>query len=202
MSSLMGFSRRIDAINEAVGRWVSWLVLLAVLICAGNAIIRYSLHISSNAWLELQWYLFAAVFLLGAGYTLKRDEHVRIDVVTGRFAERTQVWIDVFGFVVFLLPISIIILWLSIPYAWDAFITGERSSNAGGLIRWPAKFVIVAGFVLLILQGISELIKRIAYLRGQLPASAFRKHAADPAADVARIVEASRSDNKRKGTDA
>lgn len=183
MAALMGFSRAIDALSEAIGRWTSWLVLLAVLICAGNALIRYSLHISSNAWLELQWYLFAAIFLLGAGYTLKRDEHVRIDVVAGRFPERVQVWIDVGGLCLFLLPISCVILWFATPYAWDAFVSGEKSSNAGGLVRWPARFLIVAGFILLILQALSELIKRIAYLRGQLPASAFRRAGSDPAAD-------------------
>lgn len=177
MAALMGFSRAIDAVSEVIGRWTSWLVLLAVLICAGNALIRYSLHISSNAWLELQWYLFAAIFLLGAGYTLKRDEHVRIDVVTGRFPERVRVWIDIGGLCLFLLPISVVILWFATPYAWDAFISGEKSSNAGGLVRWPAKFLIVAGFVLLILQALSELIKRIAYLRGQLPAAMFGRTA-------------------------
>lgn len=186
MAALMGFSRAIDALSEAIGRWTSWLVLLAVLICAGNAVIRYSLHISSNAWLELQWYLFAAIFLLGAGYTLKRDEHVRIDVVTGRFPERAQVWIDVGGLCLFLLPISVVILWFATPYAWDAFVSGEKSGNAGGLVRWPAKFLIVGGFVLLILQALSELIKRIAYLRGHLPASAFRRAGHEPAADAGR----------------
>lgn len=184
MTALMGFSRAIDALSEAVGRWTSWLVLLAVLICAGNALIRYSLHSSSNAWLELQWYLFAAIFLLGAGYTLKRDEHVRIDVVTGRFSERVRAWIDIGGLCLFLLPISGVILWFATPYAWDAFISGEKSSNAGGLVRWPAKFLIVAGFVLLILQALSELIKRIAYLRGHLPATIFRRASNAPTDDA------------------
>ncbi|MCO4888794.1 TRAP transporter small permease subunit [Cupriavidus sp. WGtm5] len=193
MSSLMRISRLIDAVNAFIGQWAKWLVLLAVLVCAGNAIIRYSFSISSNAWLELQWYMFAGVFLLGAPYTLRRDEHVRIDVVAGRFSERTQVWIDVFGILFFLLPISVIILWLSIPYFWLSYAGHEMSGNAGGLIRWPAKFLIVAGFALMILQGLSELIKRFAYLKGDLPFSAFRKHAVDPALEIAAIAEANQT---------
>ncbi|ULX54861.1 sugar transporter [Cupriavidus taiwanensis] len=193
MSSLMRISRLIDAVNAFIGQWAKWLVLLAVLVCAGNAIIRYSFSISSNAWLELQWYMFAGVFLLGAPYTLRRDEHVRIDVVAGRFSERTQVWIDIFGILFFLLPISVIILWLSIPYFWLSYAGHEMSGNAGGLIRWPAKFLIVAGFALMILQGLSELIKRFAYLKGDLPFSAFRKHAVDPALEIAAIAEANQT---------
>ena len=184
MAALMGLSRVIDALNEAIGRWIGWLVLVAVLVCASNALVRYSLHISSNAWLELQWYLFAAIFLLGTGYTLKRDEHVRIDVVTGRFSTRTQAWIDVGGLCLLLLPISLVIVWFATPYAWEAWVSGEKSSNAGGLVRWPARLLIVAGFVLLILQAVSELIKRIAYLRGCLPAAAFGRSGQPPAAGV------------------
>ncbi|MBP0628076.1 MULTISPECIES: TRAP transporter small permease subunit [unclassified Cupriavidus] len=190
MSLLMRISRLIDAVNEFIGQWAKWLILLAVLVCAGNAIIRYTFSISSNAWLELQWYMFAGVFLLGAPYTLMRDEHVRIDVIAGRFSERTQVWIDIFGILFFLLPISAIILWLAIPYFWLSYVGHEMSGNAGGLIRWPAKFLIAAGFLLLILQGLSELIKRFAYLKGELPFSAFRKHAVDPALEIAAIAQA------------
>ncbi|SOY48915.1 TRAP transporter small permease subunit [Cupriavidus taiwanensis] len=193
MSSLMRISRLIDAVNAFIGQWAKWLVLLAVLVCAGNAIIRYTFSVSSNAWLELQWYMFAGVFLLGAPYTLRRDEHVRIDVIAGRFSERTQVWIDVFGILFFLLPISLIILWLSIPYFWLSYAGHEMSGNAGGLIRWPAKFLIVAGFALMILQGLSELIKRFAYLKGELPFSAFRKHAVDPALEIAAIAQANQT---------
>ncbi|MDK3021852.1 TRAP transporter small permease subunit [Cupriavidus taiwanensis] len=198
MSSLMRISRLIDAVNAFIGQWAKWLVLLAVLVCAGNAIIRYTFSISSNAWLELQWYMFAGVFLLGAPYTLRRDEHVRIDVVAGRFSERTQVWIDVFGILFFLLPISAIILWLSIPYFWLSYAGHEMSGNAGGLIRWPAKFLIVAGFALMILQGLSELIKRFAYLKGELPFSAFRKHAVDPALEIAAIAQANQAGPSEK----
>ncbi|SOZ13938.1 TRAP-type transporter, small permease component [Cupriavidus taiwanensis] len=193
MSSLMRISRLIDAVNAFIGQWAKWLVLLAVLVCAGNAIIRYTFSVSSNAWLELQWYMFAGVFLLGAPYTLRRDEHVRIDVIAGRFSERTQVWIDIFGILFFLLPISLIILWLSIPYFWLSYAGHEMSGNAGGLIRWPAKFLIVAGFALMILQGLSELIKRFAYLKGDLPFSAFRKHAVDPALEIAAIAQANQT---------
>ncbi|MGY8523734.1 TRAP transporter small permease subunit [Paracidovorax citrulli] len=185
MSLLMRISRLIDAVNDAIGKWAKWLVLLAVLVCAGNAIIRYTFSISSNAWLELQWYMFAGVFLLGAPYTLRKDEHVRIDVVAGRFSERAQVWIDIVGILLFLLPISLIILWLSWPYFMLSFVGNEMSGNAGGLIRWPAKFLIVAGFFLLILQGVSELIKRVAFLKGLLPFEAFRKHGHNPAHNAA-----------------
>ena len=193
MSLLMRISRLIDAVNDVIGRWAKWLILLAVLVCAGNAIIRYTFSISSSAWLEMQWYMFAAVFLLGAPYALRKDEHVRIDVVAGRFSERTQVWIDIFGILLFLLPISLIILWLSIPYFWLSFVGHEMSGNAGGLIRWPAKFLIVAGFFLLILQGLSELIKRFAYLRGELPFEAFRKHGHSPAENAAALADGGRS---------
>ncbi|NSX04506.1 TRAP transporter small permease subunit [Cupriavidus gilardii] len=193
MSLLMRISRLIDAVNDVIGRWAKWLILLAVLVCAGNAIIRYTFSISSNAWLELQWYMFAGVFLLGAPYTLRKDEHVRIDVIAGRFSERTQVWIDIFGILLFLLPISLIILWLSIPYFWLSYAGHEMSGNAGGLIRWPAKFLIVAGFFLLVLQGLSELIKRFAYLRGELPFEAFRKHGHSPAENAAVLADGGRS---------
>ncbi|MCG5261400.1 TRAP transporter small permease subunit [Cupriavidus gilardii] len=193
MSLLMRISRLIDAVNDAIGRWAKWLILLAVLVCAGNAIIRYTFSISSNAWLELQWYMFAGVFLLGAPYTLRKDEHVRIDVIAGRFSERTQVWIDIFGILLFLLPISLIILWLSIPYFWLSYAGHEMSGNAGGLIRWPAKFLIVAGFFLLVLQGLSELIKRFAYLKGELPFEAFRKHGHSPAENAAVLADGGRS---------
>lgn len=193
MSLLMRISRLIDAVNDVIGRWAKWLILLAVLVCAGNAIIRYTFSISSNAWLELQWYMFAGVFLLGAPYALRKDEHVRIDVIAGRFSERTQVWIDIFGILLFLLPISLIILWLSIPYFWLSYAGHEMSGNAGGLIRWPAKFLIVAGFFLLVLQGLSELIKRFAYLRGELPFEAFRKHGHSPAENAAVLADGGRS---------
>ena len=166
MAILLKLSGLIDAINERVGKLVYWLVLVAVVISAGNATVRYLFSTSSNAWLELQWYLFSAIFLLCSGYTLLRNEHIRIDVVIGRFSKRTQAWIDVFGFLVFLFPMAVLILWLSWPMFMDSFIHNEMSNNAGGLIRWPVKLLLPAGFLLLILQAVSELIKRIAYLMG------------------------------------
>ncbi|MGN6389084.1 MAG: TRAP transporter small permease subunit [Burkholderiaceae bacterium] len=186
MRFLLSASRRIDAINETVGTLVSWLLLLAVLICTGNAAIRYAFNTSNNAWLEIQWYLYAAVFLLGASYTLRRNEHVRIDVVSGKLPQRVQAWIDVFGFAFFLLPMTLIILYYAVPYALLSIESGEMSTNAGGLIVWPAKVLIPIGFLLLTLQGVSELIKRIAFLRGLIDASVFerRSSAENEAADA------------------
>lgn len=168
MPLLLRISRAIDGLSTRVGLAVRWLILAAVLISAGNALVRYALNTSSNAWLELQWYLFAAVFLLCAGYTLLKNEHVRIDVVFDHLSHRTRAWIDVFGTLFFLLPFALLIIWLSWPVFMDSFIRAEMSTDAGGLIRWPAKLLIPVGFVLLFLQGISELIKRIAYLQGRL----------------------------------
>ncbi|MFL6654686.1 MAG: TRAP transporter small permease subunit [Sulfurifustis sp.] len=169
MTLLLRVSRGIDAVNERTGRVLMWLILIVVLISSGNAMSRYLFNISSNAWLELQWYLFAAVFLLCAGYTLLHNDHIRIDVVSGRFSRRTQTWIDIFGTLFFLLPMSTYIMWLSWPAFANAWTSNEISSNAGGLLRWPARAMVPAGFFLLSLQGVSELIKRIAYLRGLIP---------------------------------
>lgn len=190
MSFLLSLSRFIDNLNEKIGHGISWALLLAVLICTGNAVIRYAFNISSNAWLEVQWYLFSAVFLLATSYPLRRNEHVRIDVIAGRFSKRTQVWIDLLGFLVFLLPMTLIILYYSIPYTILSFQGQEMSSNAGGLIVWPAKALIPLGFFLLTLQGISELIKRIGYLQGKVDASAFEKHAATPEEEIEAIKAA------------
>lgn len=166
MSALLSLSRLIDAVNSTVGKLVSWLVLVAVVVSAGNATVRYLFNNSSNAWLELQWYLFSAVFLLCAGYTLLRNEHIRIDIVVGRFSRRTQCWVDIIGALVFLLPMACIILYLSFPVVWDSYNIHEVSGNAGGLLRWPVKILLPIGFILLILQALSELIKRIAFLAG------------------------------------
>ena len=179
MKPLLTLSRAIDWLNERVGRAAFLLVLVMVLVSAGNAVSRYALNLSSNAWLELQWYLFAAVFLLCAGYTLLHNEHVRIDVVSSHLSRRTRAWIDVFGTLLFLLPMSICILWLSWPIFLKAWASGEISSNAGGLIRWPARLLVPLGFLLLTVQGISELIKRIAFLRGLIPDPA-EPHAGPP----------------------
>lgn len=166
MTLLLRLSGAIDRLNTVVGRAATWLVLLMTIISAGNSIIRYAFNASSNAWLEIQWYLFAAVFLLCAGYTLLHNEHIRIDVVAGRFSRRTQAWIEVIGGLFFLLPMACLILWLSWPLFVGSFASGEMSSDAGGLVRWPAKLLIPAGFLLLALQGVSEIIKRLAFLLG------------------------------------
>jgi TRAP-type mannitol/chloroaromatic compound transport system permease small subunit len=194
MSLLLSLARLIDAINEKIGLAVSWALLLAVLICAGNAIIRYSLNMSSNAWLEIQWYLFAAMFMLASAYTLKRNEHVRIDVIVGRFSRRTQAIIDILGFLFFLLPVSLLILYFAVPYAMESIRNQEVSSNAGGLILWPAKLLIPVGFLLMILQGFSELIKRLGFLAGLVDASEFEKQAANPEEEIAAIKAANKLD--------
>jgi TRAP-type mannitol/chloroaromatic compound transport system permease small subunit len=166
---LLGFSRAVDWISDRVGRLVAWLVLICCLISAGNAVSRYLLNASSNAWLEIQWYLFSAIFLLCAGYTLLRNEHVRIDVISGHLPRRTQVWIDLIGSLLFLLPMAVIIGWLAWPVVEESYLRHEMSGNAGGLLRWPVKVLMPVGFALLTLQGLSELIKRIAILSGALP---------------------------------
>ncbi len=169
MKFLLLWSRWVDALNTLVGRAVTWLVLVVVLVSAGNAIFRKFLSLSSNAWLELQWYLFGAIFLLAAGYTFLRNEHVRVDVLSQRLSEKTQVGIEIFGVLFFLLPAACLVFWLSIPYFWLSFELHELSSNTAGLIRWPAKLLIPVGFFLLILAGLSHLIKCIGFLRGRCP---------------------------------
>ncbi len=166
MTPLLRISGAIDWINQKIGKGVGWLVVLAVLISALNAISRFSLNLSSNAWLELQWYLFGGVVLLGAGYTLKNNEHIRIDILNSRFSPRTRNLIDIFGHLFFLLPLCILMLVLGWPFFTRALVSGEVSSSAGGLIIWPAKLLIPVGFLLLFLQAISELIKRIAVMQG------------------------------------
>ena len=187
MKQLLALSRAIDFVNEHIGRLVYWCVLIMVLVSAANATSRYALNLASNAWLELQWYLFAVVFLLCSGYTLLHNEHIRIDVVSSRLSRRTQVWIDVFGLLFFLLPMSLFILWLSWPIFMNAWNSGEISGSAGGLIRWPARLVIPVGFFLLSAQGISELIKRLAFLQGLIP-DPVEKHK-DPGLDLVLEVE-------------
>ena len=187
MKQLLALSRAIDFVNERIGRLVYWGVLIMVLVSAANATSRYALNMASNAWLELQWYLFALVFLFCSGYTLLHNEHVRIDVVSSHLSRRTQVWIDVFGFLLFLLPMSLFIMWLSWPIFMNAWTSGEISGSAGGLIRWPARLMVPVGFFLLSLQGFSELIKRIAFLMG-LIADPVEKHK-DPGLDIVLDVE-------------
>ncbi len=168
MDALLALSRGIDAVTERVGKATCWLVLVAVVISALNAVVRKAFNYSSNAYLEVQWYLFAAIFLLTAGYTFLKNAHVRIDVLSSRLSKKGQAWIDVFGIVFFLLPAALLIMWLSWPFFVDAWVRNEASSNAGGLIRWPVKLLIPLGFGLLVLQALSELVKRLAFIGGRL----------------------------------
>lgn len=166
MRWLLKASRVIDAVSEKFGIAANWLVLLACLISAGNATSRYLLDASSNAWLEVQWYMFAGIVLLGGPYTLQRNEHVRVDIVYSSLSERTRIWIDIVGGLVFLLPICIILVYFTWPWFLDSWRLHEGSQNAGGLVRWPVKLLLPVGFTLMALQGISEIIKRVATLRG------------------------------------
>ena len=197
MNALLGLSRLIDALNERVGRSAMWLLLVAVLISTINAIVRKAFNWSSNGLLEIQWYLFAGAFLLGASYTLLHNEHVRIDVVAGKFSKRTQTWIEVIGTVLFLLPFSLMVLWTSTPWFFRSFASQEMSVNAGGLILWPAKILVPLGFLLLTLQGISELVKRLAFLQGLMP-DPTEKHAANPTAEENLIEELKRRQEGEK----
>jgi TRAP-type mannitol/chloroaromatic compound transport system permease small subunit len=201
MQPLLKLSGLIDNINERIGKAATWLVLVVVVISSGNAVMRYAINWSSNGLLEIQWYLFSAIFLLCAAYVLKKNEHIRIDVIAGRFSPRTQNWIDIFGLLVFLLPMVVITMTLSWPVFMNAWQTGEGSPNPGGLIRWPVRLLLPVGFFLLLLQGLSELIKRIAFLTGDGPnplekerapsaeeelAAEIKKHQVAP--EVANIV--------------
>jgi TRAP-type mannitol/chloroaromatic compound transport system permease small subunit len=168
MKALLALARGIDRINETVGRAATWLVLLATLISAGNALSRYGFNASSNAWLEVQWYLFGALFLLAAGYTLRHDGHVRIDLIYGRLSAKGRAWVDLLGGLLFLLPLAALMLWLSLPGFVESWHSGETSPDPGGLVRWPARLLIPAGFALLLLQGVAEVIKRLAVIRGLL----------------------------------
>ncbi|OOG67522.1 C4-dicarboxylate ABC transporter [Sinorhizobium sp. A49] len=168
MKALLGFSRLIDTTTEFIGKSVSWLILIAVLVSAGNAIIRKIFNMSSNAWLEAQWYLFGAAFMLAAAYTLSQNEHIRIDVVYGKFSRRVQHWIDLFGHVFFLMPFVLLMLYYLVPYVKMSYVSGEGSSSAGGLIIWPAKAILLFGFLLLAFQGVSEIIKKIAIMTGNM----------------------------------
>lgn len=190
MTALLQISRRIDSLNEFVGRWVAWLVLVAVLVSASNAVVRKVFNNSSNAFLEIQWYLFAASFLLAAGYTMLRQEHVKIDVVLSRFSKRTQIKVEIFGIVVFLFPLVIAVVDLVVPLVIKAFISGEMSSNAGGLIRWPVYALVPVGFTLLGLQGISELIKRLAFLKGLIDDPTVKKGVKSAEEELAEAIRA------------
>lgn len=169
MSALLMLSRGIDAFNRLIGVLIMWLVLIMVLISAFNATTRYLFSMTSNAYLEIQWYIYAYIFMLGGGYTLLKNEHVRIDVIHNRLSERTRAWIDIFGVLFFLFPAAAMIGWMGWPFVVESYAVGEVSNNAGGLLRWPVKLAIPVGFAVLILAGVSHIIKCVGYLRGLCP---------------------------------
>ncbi len=194
MGALLRFSKAVDGLNSLIGRYVIWLILASTVISALNAIVRKALNFSSNAYLEVQWYLFAASFLLAAGYTLLQGEHVKIDVISGRLSKRNQILIDIFGFIFFLTPMCLAILYYGTPFFIKGWNSGEMSSNAGGLIRWPVFLMIPIGFSLLLLQCWSELIKRIAFLQGRIEDPTLKKAAKSAeeelAEEIARLAAA------------
>jgi TRAP-type mannitol/chloroaromatic compound transport system permease small subunit len=169
MGGLLALSRMIDAVTAFIGRHIIWLILAAILVSAVNAVIRKAFDMSSNAWLELQWYLFGCVFMGAAAYTLQRNEHIRIDIISGRLSQGARNWIDIAGHALMLLPFTALMIYESLPFVLGAWRSGEMSGSAGGLIIWPARAFILAGFFLLFIQGLSELIKRIAVMRGLIP---------------------------------
>ena len=175
MRLLLSFSALIDALNEKIGVFCNWLVLAACIVSGGNAMVRYAYDMSSNAWLEVQWYMFAVIVMFGASYTMKRNEHVRVDILYMTLSRRGQLWVDILGTLVFLLPTCAILAWLSWPFFMQSFNVFEGSSNAGGLLRWPIKFVLPLGFALVALQGLSELIKRVAFLN-DYPVDSLEAH--------------------------
>jgi len=193
VTPLLKLSGLIDALNAAVGKAAFWLVLIMTVISAGNASVRFAFNYSSNGLLEIQWYLFAAIFLLCSAYTLQKNEHVRIDVLSGKLSPKGQAVIDIIGTLVFLLPMVILVLWLALPLVAESYKIQEMSANAGGLIRWPVKLLLPIGFALLALQGVSELIKRFAFLAGLIedPNSKDKKLSPEEelAAEIARLAQ-------------
>ncbi|WP_347249143.1 TRAP transporter small permease subunit [Zoogloea sp.] len=194
MHALLKLSRAIDALSERVGKATIWLVLVVTLISAANAFVRYTFNYSSNGLLEIQWYLFSAIFLLCAGYTLMRNEHVRIDVISGRFSPRTHAWIDIIGTLFFLAPMAVAVLYLSWPIFINAYLNNEYSSNAGGLIVWPVRALVPIGFFLLILQGVSELIKRFAFLAGLISDPNAKPKAPSAEEELAKAIKQQRGE--------
>jgi len=189
VNTLLKLSRQIDTLTERIGKSAIWLVLVVVLVSAGNALMRYTISYSSNALLEIQWYLFGLIFLSCSGYTLLRNEHVRIDLISGRMSKRAQTWIDIFGILFFLMPMAIAIMVLSWPVFVQALESGEMSNSAGGLILWPARLMVPVGFLLLIAQGISELIKRIGFLKGLCPDPTEKKSAMTHEEELALAIK-------------
>jgi len=197
---LLAFSRAVDRFNTRIGYVVAWAILIAVVVSAVNAIIRKVFNTSSNSWLELQWILFGAVFLLCAPWTLLSNEHIRIDIVNNALPKRVRDWIDVFGHLFFLLPVTVVMAWLGWPYFWLSLLQDEQSTNAGGLPVYPSKFLIPLAFTLLFVQGISELIKRIAIIRGDLAdtVSGGGHHAAAEA-EAERVIQAAKAEAEQRG---
>ncbi|MBH1957999.1 TRAP transporter small permease subunit [Polaromonas sp.] len=188
MHALLKFSKAVDWLNTQVGKYAIWLILASTVISGVNAVVRKLFNMSSNAYLEVQWYLFAASFLLAAGYTLLHNEHVRIDVVSSHLSRRGQIWVDIIGFAFFLTPICAAILWYGIPFFIQGYQSGEMSPNAGGLIRWPVYAMIPLGFSLLLLQGWSELIKRIAFLQGLIEDPTLKRVEKTPEEELAEAI--------------
>ena len=186
---MLPVARGIDAVSVAVGKTVMWLVLAAVLVSTYNAIQRYAFNVSSNAWLEIQWYLFGAVFLGAGAYTLQRNEHIRIDVAASSFSARTRSWIDLFGHIFFLAPFTILMVQTAVPWAIFSYARNELSTNAGGLIRWPAKSLLILGFALLFAQALSEIIKRVAVLRGEMEDPNIGHDAVTEIVETAKAME-------------
>ena len=193
MTLLLKLSQLIDWLNERVGKGAFWLVLIMTLISAGNAVVRFAFNYSSNGLLEIQWYLFAAVFLLCSPYTLQKNEHVRIDVLSGKLSPRGLAVIDIIGTLFFLLPMVVAVLWLSLPLVAESYKINEHSANAGGLIRWPVKILLPIGFTLLALQGVSELIKRIAFLAGMIDDPNDKKKGPTPEEELAAAIAAAKA---------
>jgi len=188
LQALLKFSKAVDWLNAQVGKYAIWLILGSTVISGVNAIVRKLFNVSSNAYLEVQWYLFAASFLLAAGYTLLHNEHVRIDVVSSHLSKRGQIWVDIIGFTFFLTPICAAVLWYGVPFFIQGYQSGEMSSNAGGLIRWPVYAMMPLGFSLLLLQGWSELIKRIAFLRGLIDDPTRKRVEKTPEEELAEAI--------------
>ncbi|EGI75473.1 TRAP transporter small permease subunit [Hylemonella gracilis] len=188
MQKLLKFSRLVDTVTSKLGSLIIWLILGSTVISAANAIVRKAFDNSSNAFLEIQWYLFSASFLLAAGYTLFNGEHVKIDLIYNRWSKRARMWIDVFGFTVFLTPVCLAVLYFSLPFFWQAFRSGEVSGNAGGLIRWPVYLMLPLGFTLLLLQGWSELIKRLAFLKGLIDDPTLKKGEKTAEEELAEVI--------------
>ena len=189
MQALLKISGVIDAINTRIGRWFAWLILVAILVSAANATVRKVFDTSSNAWLELQWVLFSAVFMLCASWTLKDNEHIRIDILNNLLPQSARNWIDVVGHAFFLLPLTVVMVITGIPFFLRSYEVNEQSVNAGGLAQWPPKALVAIGFFLLLLQGLSELIKRIAVMRGEIP-DPYSAHETPIEVEVQQLAEA------------